>query len=253
MILRSLTGVLTAAAFAATCFMGFQTMKARASDRMLKGAGITKTGLTPLYPDAFDCSPLTSLYASWIDVDGRKRSEKHSGVDGGRLGEPILSPAAGVVVTTWKGDSGWGDEGALLLLHTRADLNLKDGAPFYYSAFDHLRFEEVAQYAPGRKVARGDVLAHVFRPGGKKKYLPEVHWEVWEVHHPTAIVWGTNKRGRPDWVNPTAELIDPLFLLSRETPPDENLQVTVTPFELGGDYRRFRGFTYILPCRQRGT
>jgi hypothetical protein len=45
--------------------VGGSAMKARANDRDLKGYGITKTGLTPLYPEGFVCSPLTSLYASW--------------------------------------------------------------------------------------------------------------------------------------------------------------------------------------------
>jgi len=249
--LRALAGVVFAATFAAFAVAGSGTMKARASDRELKGYGITKTGLKPVYPDAFACSPLTSLYASWIDVDGGRRSEKHSGVDGGRLGEPVLAPGPGVVVAGWKGDSGWGEEGALLLLHTGTELNLKDGAPYYYSAFDHLRFEDVTTYTPGQRIARGDVLARVFRPGGKKKYLPEVHWEVWEVQDPYALVWGTNRRGKPDWTNGTADLIDPLYLLSRDIPPGADFGAAITPFEAGEDYRRFRGFTYILPCRRR--
>ncbi len=226
-------------------------MKARANEREFKGYGIAKTGLTPVYPDAFACSPLTSLYASWIDVDGGRRSEKHSGVDGGRLGEPILAPGPGVVVAAWESDSGWGDEGALLLLHTRAELNLTDGPPFYYSAFDHLRFNDIATLAPGQRIARGEVLARVFRPGGKRKYLPEVHWEVWEVQDPRALQWRENWRGRPVWTNRKAELIDPLYLLSRHTPPDAHLGVAITPFEADEDYRGFRGFTYILPCKRR--
>jgi murein DD-endopeptidase MepM/ murein hydrolase activator NlpD len=249
--LRAFTGAFIAAIVAAYGIADVETMKARASERDLKGYGITKTGLTPVYPDAFACSPLTSLYASWTDVDGGRRSEKHSGVDGGKLNEPLLAPGDGVVVAAWEGDSGWGDEGALLLLHSRAQLNLPDGAPFYYSAFDHLRFDDVARFASGQRVVRGEVLARVFRPGGKKKYLPEVHWEVWEVEDPGAIAWEENRRGRPDWTNKTAELIDPLYLLSRDTLPDEASQVAVTPFEAGRDYHRFRGFTYILPCERR--
>ena len=49
----------------------------------------------PRYPSDKSCSPLTSLYESWDDVDGTRREEPHSGVDGGRLGDPILVAGAG--------------------------------------------------------------------------------------------------------------------------------------------------------------
>lgn len=228
--------------------LGAWTMRAHARDRDLKGYGITKTGLAPHYPSSFSCSPLTSLYASWTDVDGSQRDEIHSGVDGGRLGEDLLSPGAGTVIAAWKADWGWGDEGALLILHTREQLNLTEGPPFYYSAFYHLRFSDVAGYAMGQHVARGQVLARVFRPGGKRRYLPEVHWEVWEVEDPLRIEWSENENDRPDWDNETAKLIDPLYMLARDTPPDAHGQVTIVPFESNRDYSRFRGFTYILPC-----
>jgi murein DD-endopeptidase MepM/ murein hydrolase activator NlpD len=221
---------------------------ARANHHSLKGYGITKTGLTPIYPQGFACSPLTSLYASWQDIDGSRRGEAHSGVDGGRLGEPIYAPAAGTVVAAWKADWGWGDEGALLVQHSREQLNLTDGSAFYYSAFYHLRFEDAAAFKPGQPIARGQQLATVFRPGGKQRFLPEVHWEVWEISDAETLRWIENKHRRPDWVNKTAMLIDPLYLLSRETPPGANLEVVVVPFEAGKDYSAFRGFTYILPC-----
>lgn len=73
-----------------------------------KGYDISKTGLTPRYPSNSSCSPLTSFYASWDDVDGTRRDEPHSGVDGGRLGDPILSPAPGHVVALWQANWGWG-------------------------------------------------------------------------------------------------------------------------------------------------
>jgi murein DD-endopeptidase MepM/ murein hydrolase activator NlpD len=231
--------------------IGGLAMKARANDRDLKGYGMTKTGLTPIYAEGFVCSPLTSLYASWVDVDGSRRGEAHSGVDGGRLGEALLAPAPGNVVAAWKADWGWGDEGALLIQHSREQLNLRDGAPSYYSAFYHLRFEDVEGFQAGQAIARGQQLANVFRPGGKKRYLPEVHWEVWEISDPETMRWIENKHGRPDWVNKTAMLIDPLYLLSREMPPSADKDVLMTPFEAGKDYRTFRGFTYILRCERR--
>ena len=80
----------------------------------LKGYDIKPTGLRPQYPAGF-CSPLTSLYASWIDVDGTRRTEAHSGVDGGRLDDPILAPGPGTIRAVWQADWGWGNEGALLI------------------------------------------------------------------------------------------------------------------------------------------
>ena len=106
---------------------------------------------------------------SWTDVDGTKRSEPHSGVDGGRLGDPILAPAAGVVIAVWQANWGWGSEGALLIRHSRTDVGLQDGPEHYYSEFDHLRYEEIRSIAAGKQVKRGEQLATVFRPGGKRR------------------------------------------------------------------------------------
>lgn len=218
-----------------------------------KGYDITPTGLRPRYPEGFQCSPLTSLYASWIDVDGSIRDEIHSGVDGGRLGDQIVAPAAGVVRAVWRANWGWGDEGALLIKHTSRDLNLPDEHPFYYSEFDHLRFEEINHFQVGERISRGQPLARVFRPGGDAQYLPEVHWEVWEISKEDELSWRTNKSGGRYWVNDSGRLIDPLYLLALNSPPDANGGVLLTPFVDGRDYRDFRGFTYILPCRRRTT
>ena len=110
------------------------------------GSNIRPTGLTPDYPSNYACSPLTSLYASWIDVDGRRRSSQHSGVDGGRLGEPVLSPAPGKVRAAWRSNWGWGWEGSVLIEHTRANLGLNRAAPFYYSLFVHLDYEDIKNH-----------------------------------------------------------------------------------------------------------
>ena len=229
------------------CFLcGAHMEKSRAFD--LHGYGVTETGLRPINPPGFVCSPLTSLYASWKDVDGGDRDEPHTGVDGGRLGEWVLSPAPGVVVRSWKANWGWGDEGALMMMHTREDIGLSKGSKYYYSTFNHLRFNETKKLRDGDVVARGQKLARVDRPGGKEKYLPEVHWEVYEVEDPAALTWHTNRFGRANFKNPTARLVDPLYLLSLANPPNENGEVELRPFLNGKDYRGFQGFTYILPC-----
>jgi len=222
------------------------------SESEMKGYDIKSSGLSPRYPAGFRCSPLTSLYASWIDVDGSRRSELHSGLDGGSLGDWILSPGPGTVRAVWRANWGWGGEGALMIKHAREELNLKGDAPFYYSEFDHLKYDDVSGLTVGRKIPRGQKLARVYRPGGRDRYLPEVHWEVWEVEDDDLLVWRTNKFGGAYWFNKSARLIDPLYLLSRNTQPQPDGGVVLTPFVAGEDYDGFPGFTYILPCWQIG-
>jgi len=208
--------------------------------------------LRPVYPPEFDCSPLTSLYGSWIDIDGSRRSEPHSGVDGGRLGEPIFAPAPGQIEQVWVANWGWGQEGALLIRHSKRDLNLGEGPEFYFSEFDHLDFRDIERFQVGDLVARGQQLAKVSAPGGRtEKYLPEVHWEVWAVRHPSRTVWKTNKFGKPSWENPSAQLIDPLLLLSGETSSSEAGAAPIQVFVEGQNQDSLVGFTYILPCKPR--
>jgi hypothetical protein len=212
----------------------------------LKGYGRKPTGLEPLYPEGVPVPRLTSLYGSWTDVDGSMRDEAHSGVDGGDLGDMILSPARATVVASWIADWGWGEEGALLLLHTRSDLNLTRGAPFYYSAFYHLNADDVSGLREGDVVERGQVFARVWRPGGKRRYLPEVHWEVYEVDDPEVLYWVTNEHGYPAWDNDTSELIDPLYLMRPARPTGNRQQVPIVPFDAGRKGALYSGFTYIL-------
>lgn len=217
---------------------------------MKKGYGVKETGLKPVFPANYKCSPITSLYASWLDVDGTRRDEIHTGIDAGKLGEAILAPAAGTVRAVWKADWQWGTEGALLIRHDRHDVNIPNGSRYYYSEFDHLNFEEIKDLKVGQKVARGETLAHVSRPGEQSTYLPEVHWEVWEADNDN-LVWRKNRYDAPEWWNDSAQLIDPLYMLGIHEPPDDGTSVEIVPFEKAGDYRRFRGFTYILPCSPR--
>ncbi len=218
-----------------------------ASAAMKKGYGVTSTGLKPVYPADFRCSPIISPYASWIDVDGTRRDEIHSGVDVGRLGEWIISPAGGTVRAVWKADWQWGSEGALLIMHDRRDVGLKSGPKYYFSEFDHLDYEAIRHFKVGQRIERGEKLARVTRPGGNESYLPEVHWEVWEVDNDN-LTWRTNKYGAADWWNESAALIDPLYMLGLDEPPEDGTSVKITPFVEGEDYSEFRGFTYILPC-----
>ena len=215
----------------------------------IKGIGVKSTGLTPVYPSNYACSKLTSLYGSWTDVDGSRRSEPHCGVDGGRLGEEIYMPGPGIVQAAWETNFGWGLEGSLLILHRREDLNLDTGAPFYYSEFDHLKLEDIGRLVPRQDLARGQVIGFVSRPGNSPRFIPEVHWEVYEVWDPGKIEW-VEKRRKKYFLNKTAELIDPLFMLARHQGTLRNLCVEIRPFSTSENYDDFKGFTYILPCQK---
>lgn len=215
-----------------------------------RASAVTPSGLVPVYPAEYDCSPITSGYASWIDVDGTRRDEIHTGVDAGRLGEWVLAPGPGTVRAVWKANWKWGIEGALLIRHDRRDLNLSDGPEVYYSEFDHLDFDEIKHFKDGDKVKRGERLARVTRPGENESYLPEVHWEVWKADHDN-LTWRTNVYGAPEWWNESAELIDPLSMLALNNPPADGKSVVISPFIKGKDYSGFRGFTYIIPCKRK--
>jgi murein DD-endopeptidase MepM/ murein hydrolase activator NlpD len=228
--------------------LGVRVVSSRADDGSIKGYGITRTGLKPKYPEGYACSPLTSLYASWKDVDGSGRDEPHSGVDGGRFGDPILAPGPGVVRAVWQANWGWGPEGALLIRHSSKELNLDEGVPDYYSAFYHLNYDELGSLRAGQRIERGQVLAHVWRPGGKPQYLPEVHWEVYELGDDDDLKWHEGDNGFPYWTNNTARLVDPLYMMSREPGTLHGTQVIIEPFRPQKDYGAYRGFTYILPC-----
>ncbi len=213
-------------------------------------ASIKPTGLRPVYPAEYDCSPITSGYASWVDVDGSRRDEIHSGIDAGRLGEWVISPGPGTVRAVWKANWKWGTEGALLIRHDRSDLNLSDGPEFYYSEFDHVDFEEIKHFKPGDRIERGERLARVTRPGENETYLPEVHWEVWKIDH-DKLTWRKNRYGAPNWWNNSAELVDPLAMLALNNPPADGKSVLITPFDKSANYDGFRGFTYIIECRRK--
>lgn len=243
-------GVLLILAIAAGITM-FGSGRKSADQMKLKGLGVVATGLKPLYPANYTCSKLTSLYASWIDVDGSRRSEPHSGIDGGALGEPIYAPGPGTVVAAWHTNLGWGMEGSLLILHRRDDLNLESGPPFYYSEFDHLRLQDVDAFETGQDLERGEIIGHVKRPGNQSEYLPEVHWEVYEVTDPKKIEWITEDDDKTYFLNATAQLIDPLFMLAQHDGGPKDLLSRIEPPSVAEDEDSFKGFSYILPCRRK--
>ena len=66
--------------------------------------------------------------------------------------------APGTVRRVWVADWGQGHEGAVLLVHTREDLNLEEGPPLYYVEFDHLKYDDVVHLKEGQRVARGEQI-----------------------------------------------------------------------------------------------
>jgi murein DD-endopeptidase MepM/ murein hydrolase activator NlpD len=237
--------------FSSTAFLTVMSEHCNAGpDAVRTGLDVKKTGLIPRYPTGLTCPTVTSFYGSWNDVDGSKRDEPHSGIDAGGLGNQIRAPGPGVVVAAWRANWGWGQEGAILIRHRREDLGLPNGPRFYYSEFDHLRYDEVLAVGEGTSVNRGESLATVFRPGGRSRYLPEVHWEVWQVEDDDAIEWRHNKFGGRYWTNPTGRLVDPLYMLSLNDPASEDGSVDLPLFRRDKNYVGFRGFTYIFSCRK---
>ncbi len=214
------------------------------------GIEVEPTGLVPVYPTGYDCSPLTSLYASWIDIDGTKRDEQHTGVDGGRIGEWIVAPAPGIVRAVWRSNWGWGWEGSLIIKHTREEAGADEDAPLYYSAFDHLSYSEIEHFEVGQQISRGQRLGRVHRPGGVSDYLPEVHWEVWEAKD-DEIQWLQNKHGAQTWFNPTAKLVDPLAMLQIASDSSDSSKVMIVPYSTCQAQGDCQGFTYILPCKKK--
>jgi murein DD-endopeptidase MepM/ murein hydrolase activator NlpD len=243
---RKLIGLCSGALFMAVMAEGGDA----GPDAIRTGLDVKKTGLIPRYPAGITCPAVTSFYASWDDIDGTRRDEPHSGIDAGNLGDRILAPAPGVIIAAWRANWGWGQEGAILIRHRREDLGLTEGPRFYYSEFDHLRYDEVLAADDGSSVNRGEAFASVFRPGGRSRYLPEVHWEVWQVEDDDATEWRRNKFGGRYWINPTARLVDPLYMLSLNNSATEDGSVDLPLFRHGNNYTGFRGFTYIFSCRK---
>jgi hypothetical protein len=240
---------LMVAILGAVAAYGGYDMAARAREASLRGYGITETGLLPSYPDG--CSPLTSLYASWTDVDGSQRDEAHSGVDGGRLGEPIFAPGPGEGARGMGGGLGLGPGRRPAGPAFAKELNLDEGVEYYYSAFDHISYDEIKHFQEGQRIERGQIIAHVSRPGGKPFYLPEVHWEVWEVADDEATKWHENSRGRPNWSNRTAKLVDPLYMLSREPGTLEGHAVSIVPFRRGQELQHLSRLHLHPPLHQK--
>ncbi len=165
----------------ATLVAALNTAVASSDRDPLKGYDASPTILRPVYPNTHACSPITSLYGSWMDLDGTRRDERHVGIDVGEFGDIVLAPAAGVVMAIWETDHGWGKDWNVLIAHSAADLDMPDPTVTYYSEFDHLQYGDIKHLLIGETVMRGAEIGVVRHPGGNTQFRPEVHWEVYEV------------------------------------------------------------------------
>lgn len=215
----------------------------------IKGYGAAPTGLFPRYPRDNVCPALTSLYGQMTAVDGSKRDKPHS-VVGGRFGDAVIAPADGEIIAVWETDRGWGTEWSLLISHSSKDVNASDGTLSYLSEFGPLDSSDVRNFSKGARVRRGQKIGRVRHPGGNKKYSAGLHWEVHEVPDAETnnLSWIKNQHGAEVWMNRSARLIDPLYMLSRNQRKSEPGPVDLTPFTMGNDYSGFEGFTYIFQC-----
>ena len=233
-------------------FLAFNmTLAPESSAQAIKGYDAIPTGLVPQYPFDSVCPALTSLYGSMTDVDGSKREKPHTGVDGGRFGDVVIAPADGKIIAVWETNHGWGPEWSVLISHTSRDLNLSENDVLFLSEFDHLERKDVAHLRKDNRIKRGQTLGKVRHPGGNPEFPAETHWEVYEVplSAENNSSWIKNKHGGDIWVNQSARLIDPLYMLSRNQRKNSRGRVDLTPFTKGNDYSAFRGFTYIFECQ----
>jgi len=123
----------------------------------------------------------------------------------------------------------------------------------YYSEFDHLQFGDIAHLLVGNTVMRGEEIGVVQHPGGNQHFRPEVHWEVYEVAPARRhdLVWKVDGNGREFWWNGSADLIDPLFLVSRGQTEPVDGKVDMVPFGSDVEPSRYPGFTYPIFCKER--
>jgi murein DD-endopeptidase MepM/ murein hydrolase activator NlpD len=207
------------------------------------------TGLAPVYPEEFVCSPITSPFGSMTDLDLSRRSQPHVGIDLGNPGDVVIAPANGTVRAIWRVQHEWGNDWNVLIIHVPADLNLPKSPVVYFAEFDHLQSDDIAHLKAGDRLRRGDRIGVVRHPGNNSRFRAEVHLEVYEVpaNRQNEISWHTDL-GFRYWLNPSAQVIDPLYLLAHHQNEIVNGKVEIVPFLPDGDYRDFRGFTYPLFC-----
>ena len=199
--------------------------------------------LRPLYPEGMSCGLITSFFGDLRDLDGSRRDVAHEGIDLGRIGDRIISPADGKVTAIWPVDHGWGRDWNLLMTHSADDLNFSDANLACYTEFDHLQERDLRHLRIGQRVRRGDPIGIVRHPGDAKIFRAEVHMETYFVPRSALqnLVWRT-ENGWRYWWNGAATLVNPLELFH---PAGQKGKVLIPLYEGGAD---FVGMMYPLDC-----
>lgn len=204
---------------------------------------------SPVYPPNMRCSRISSLFGSMLDLDGSKRDTAHTGIDLGVFGDVVIAPADGMIGKIWPVNHGWGTDWNLLIFHTSRDLNLPDSQFIYYTEFDHLQRQDMPNIKAGDRVQQGEKIGIVRHPGNRHQFRAEIHMEVYKL--PLAqhlqTVW-RNDNGFIYWWNPSANLVDPLEMLSKHIAHFTGKGVDIPLFKPATASRRFKGFVYPLRC-----
>lgn len=157
----------------------FSPVRANLSD--MEKRGFIATGLTAVYPDAANCLPIVSPFASSTRHDGTPRSTRffdglHGGADiAAPGGTPLLAIADGTVVHMHEGENIGGI--SLFLQHSPQDTGLP---VWLYTEYKHLR--EMPPLRPGQRVRMGEKIALVGNTGttGGRAYgaagFYHLHW-----------------------------------------------------------------------------
>ncbi len=191
------------------------------------------------------CGKISSGYSDLRDLDGTLRDRPHTGIDLGEIGDTVIAPAHGRILAIWSVDHGWGRDWNLLILHKATDLNLPETGHVYLSEFNHLQRRDMPHLYVGEELQRGRPIGRVRHPGDNRKFRGEVHLEVYKLSESrlSETRW-LKEKGLRYWWNGDAELIDPLWMLTRN-----NAETGVVAlFDPETQDRRFSGFVYPLLC-----
>lgn len=202
-----------------------------------------------VYPEGMKCGEISSGFGDVFDLDGARRDVRHEGIDLGNLGDPVIAPGDGTVLAIWAVHHKWGTDWNLLIRHSPEDLNLIEPGSIYVSELDHLQSRDMPMLKPGDRLSAGQIIGRVRHPGDNQRFAPEVHLELYRLPD---SAWGMTEwdetDGRRFWWNEAAELIDPLWMLTRQNSAEEGVPGRIHTYSSDPDTARIAGFVYPLLC-----
>lgn len=203
----------------------------------------------PVYPPNLTCGQITSGFGSMRDLDGSLRNAPHVGIDLGEAGDVVVAPADGVIGAIWQVEHEFGADWNLLLVHTPDDLNMPDESVVFYTEFDHLQRDDMPNFGVGDKIHRSDPIGVVRHPGNNSRFRAEVHMEVYAlpVSRQSDTQWHDDN-GIRYWQNESADLTDPLIMMSRHMAKIVNHRVELVVAVPHAFSAEFQGFVYPLLC-----